>query len=90
MLGFFGISIAEAVLLLGFAALVIDRILDAMGRSRSSRVLRVENSDLVRRNGELEVDQARHIAEIERLRRNISDLETALETVHALQQRRKT
>lgn len=53
-------SFTVVVLVLGVIALLIDRVADARGWSRSSKNLRVENLDLLRRNQELEVTVARH------------------------------
>jgi hypothetical protein len=57
-------GVTDIILIVGFMAILVDRILDANGWSRSSKVLRVENTDLVRRNKELEETVARHEKEI--------------------------
>lgn len=50
----FGFSLTELAVGLAAVAYVCDRVLDATGWSRSSRTLREENEDLVRRNNELD------------------------------------
>lgn len=73
------IVVAAAV---GVTAYATDRALDALGVSRSSRMLRGENEDLVRRNSELadsivrrDVTITSQGAEIDRLRERVSELE---------------
>lgn len=52
---FFGqFGVAEIALTLGALAYVTHLVLDTLGISRTSKTLRVENEDLVRRNKELE------------------------------------
>lgn len=58
------LSVTDIVLLLGMVGVVLDRVADARGWSRSSKNLRRENTDLLRRNGELESTVVRHEAEI--------------------------
>lgn len=57
-------SLTGIVLILGVVALILDRVADARGWSRSSKVLRRENVDLVRRNRELDDTVTRHAATI--------------------------
>lgn len=57
-------SLTGVVLILGVVGLVVDRVADARGWSRSSKVLRRENVDLVRRNTELDETVMRHEATI--------------------------
>lgn len=57
-------SLTGVVLILGVVALVVDRVADARGWSRSSKQLRRENVDLVRRNRELDDTVTRHEATI--------------------------
>lgn len=87
MLAFLGVSIGEAIILLGIVALIIDRVLDLFGKTRSSRILRAENTDLIRRLGELEAEDVRCRDEVARLNRRVADLETALETLDTLRRR---
>lgn len=70
-----GIDIALLLVVGGMLAYVVDRVLDARGWSRSSRTLRTENQDLVRRNTELEQTVARHTTTIAENDKRISDLE---------------
>ena len=62
-----GLSVTDIVLLLGFLAVILDRIADGRGWSRSAKTLRRENEDLVRRNQELEQTVARHEDKIQAL-----------------------
>lgn len=84
---FFEVSIAEAVILLGIIALILDRLLDLFGKTRSSKLLRIENDDLIRRLAALEASEARCLAEVDRLNRRVVDLEAALETINTLRRR---
>ena len=61
------IGLTDVILLLGILGILLDRVADARGWSRSSKTLRRENQDLLRRNGELEATVARHESEIGRL-----------------------
>ena len=70
-----GLSVTDIVLLLGFLAVILDRIADGRGWSRSSKTLRRENEDLVRRNGELEQTVARHEDKIRVLEAKVVELE---------------
>lgn len=84
MVALIGVGIGEAFILLGVFALLLDRILDVFGRSRSSRILRIENADLIRRIGEVEASEVRCQAQVASLQQRVSDLETSLETLHTL------
>ena len=70
-----GLSVTDIVLLLGFLAVLLDRVADSRGWSRSSKTLRRENEDLVRRNGELEQTVARHEDKIRVLEAKVVELE---------------
>lgn len=48
------LGVTEIAIVFAALAYVAQITLDATGRSRSSRMLRVENEDLIRRNTELE------------------------------------
>ena len=63
--------------LVGVAALVyaVRQALELMGLSPGSELLRTENADLLRRNGELEQTVARHENLLADLRRKVEDLE---------------
>lgn len=50
------LGIVELAIAFAALAYVVERVLDATGWSRSSRTLRVENEDLVRRNKELDYE----------------------------------
>ena len=70
-----GLSLTDIVLILGFAAVILDRVADGRGWSRSSKTLRRENEDLVRRNGELEQTDSRHEEKILTLEQKVVELE---------------
>lgn len=73
---------------IGVAAItyVVDRVLDATGKSRSSKLLRTENEDLVRRNNELGSEVGRLEKDVEVLRGQIRTLETLVEDLRARDQ----
>lgn len=73
-LDFHGLSLTDMVVLAGFLALGLREIADFRGWSRSSRTLRVENTDLLRRNAELEGTVSRHEAQIADLDGQVKDL----------------
>lgn len=82
MIAVLDLSFSDIVIAAAFLAVILDRVADARGWSRSSKTLRRENEDLVRRNTELEQTVARHEqkileqgAEIESMRSRIIDLE---------------
>jgi predicted nucleic acid-binding Zn-ribbon protein len=79
-----GIGFTELALVLVALAYVTERSLDALGWSRSSRTLRRENEDLVRRNGELEGTVHRLDEEIARLK---AELDVLTPQVAELQKR---
>jgi uncharacterized protein YlxW (UPF0749 family) len=72
----FGLSIVEITIAFAAAAYVLERALDIVGWSRSSKTLRVENEDLVRRNKELEVEVKELRREVDDLSRKVTDLGT--------------
>lgn len=65
-LGWFGghIEVTDLVLIVAVGVYLVDRAVDALGWSRTSRTLRSENTDLVRRNNELEEKVARMDAQL--------------------------
>lgn len=70
-----GVDVVTVGAALAAIAYVVDRVMDARGWSRSSKNLRRENEDLVRRNTELEETVERHESEIARMRAQIGELE---------------
>lgn len=54
-----GLSLTDVLLILGVAAVLLDRLAEGRGWSKSSKRLREENADLVRYNDELEGKVAR-------------------------------
>lgn len=76
------LGVTELAIIFAALAYVTREVLDATGWSRSSRTLRVENEDLVRRNKELDVEVGRmsvaHDAlevEVKALRVQVADLQ---------------
>jgi hypothetical protein len=83
VIGWFGGHVETAEIILGFAivAYLVDRFVDSKGWSRTSRTLRSENVDLVRRNDELEkkverleINDAAKAAQIIALERHVTEL----------------
>lgn len=70
-----GLSVPVILLVLGIVGVALDRIFDLTGLSRSSRTLRQENTDLVRRNLELEATVTRHEGTIKTQGEKIAKLE---------------
>lgn len=70
-----GLTLTDVVLLLGFAAVIFDRIADGGGWYRSSKTIRRENEDLLRRNGELEQTNSRYEQRIAVLEAKVVELE---------------
>lgn len=70
-----GLTITDVVILLGFCAVILDRVADARGWSRSSKALRRENEDLLRINAELEKTVALLQAKVAALDLKVVDLE---------------
>jgi uncharacterized protein YlxW (UPF0749 family) len=68
-------SLTDVVILLGFAAVILDRVADARGWSRSSKVLRRENEDLVRINAELDKTVTELQAKVVVLEAKVSELQ---------------
>lgn len=79
-----GLAVTDLLILVGVLGYLTDRLLDAKGWSRSSKTLRRENEDLVRRNGELEQTVSRHEETIAVQGRQLELLE---EKVRELEQR---
>lgn len=55
-----GLGLTDVLIIAGILAYLLDRLADARGWSRTSKTLRRENEDLIRRNGELEQTVGRH------------------------------
>lgn len=74
----FGIGVAELAVLttIGFAALAytLRELLDLLGKSPRQARLREENSDLLRRNGELDAEVKTLHAEVARLEAEVVGL----------------
>lgn len=74
----FGLSLAEIAVAVAVAGLAIEKLLDHIGWSRSSKTLRRENEDLVRRNTELEplVGKVQHLeSQVEALTNQVGELQ---------------
>lgn len=72
----FDLSVADVVVVGGVLGFAIERVVDALGFSRSAKTLRRENEDVVRRNGELEETVTRLEAQIDALSLTIDELRT--------------
>lgn len=82
-----GLSTAEAILIVGVVGILLDRIADSRGWSRSSKTLRAENVDLLRRNTELEQTVQRHERTIAGHQSTIARLETKVADLELRDQR---
>lgn len=60
------VSLTDAILILGLVGVVVARVGEGRGWFKSAAGLRTENTDLVRRNGELEATTSRHEETIRR------------------------
>lgn len=84
MLAYFeDLNLTEAILLLGLVAVVVNKILEASGKTRTSKILREENGDLTNRIRTLEKEKVERVehevrltARIESLEEKVKDLET--------------
>lgn len=83
---FEGIGATELAILFAALAYVTHLVLDALGISRTSRNLRVENEDLVRRNKELEDSVGRCGDDIDRLKGELGVLVPRVEELSARDQ----
>lgn len=81
---FDALGVVELAVVAGALAYVTHLVLDSLGISRTSKNLRVENQDLVRRNGELEQTVARLEKDVRRLR---DEVEVLTASVGDLQKR---
>jgi uncharacterized protein YlxW (UPF0749 family) len=70
------VGIVEIAILFAAIGYVVQLVLDALGVSRSSRTLRSENEDLVRRNKELDDAVLRLKSELSRLESELAGLRT--------------
>jgi hypothetical protein len=84
MIGVHSLSVADVALLLVAVGYIVDRIMESRGWNRSSKTLRRENEDLVRRNVELEQTVTRHEASLSEQR---AEIELLKATVQDLQKR---
>ncbi len=80
------IDLTTVVIIAGILGYLIDRFVDARGWSRSSRTLRRENEDLVRRNVELEATLARHEIKLAAQTAQIGVLESKISELQARDQ----
>lgn len=70
-----GLGLTDIIIIAGVAAYLLDRLVDAKGWSPTSKTLRRENEDLIRRNGELERDVQSLRVEVDDLKGKVRDLE---------------
>lgn len=80
------VSLTDAILILGILGVVITRVGEGRGWFRSAAGLRSENTDLVRRNGELEATTVRHEETIRAQGEQILRLEEQVRALEKLDQ----
>jgi alanyl-tRNA synthetase len=68
------LNLTDILILVGILGYAIDRIADQRGWSRSSKMLRQENSDLLRVNDELNQATNRNLEKIEVLQAEVVEL----------------
>lgn len=81
-----GLGLTDLIVLFGLFAITLREVADFRGWSRSSRTLRVENADLLRRNGELESTVGRHEETIRTQGEQIVRLEEQVRALEKLDQ----
>lgn len=74
-LSFRGLALTDILILGALLGYILDKLIDKMGWSKSGKVLREENVDLLRRNTELESTVERHEITIEKQDTQLSMLE---------------
>lgn len=70
-----GVSLTDAIIVLGIVGIILDRVADARGWSRSSKRLREENTDLLRQRDEDREKIKRHESTITQLEARVAELE---------------
>lgn len=81
-----GADLTNVILVLGVVGVAIKSIGEGRGWFRSAASLRVENTDLIRRNSELEATVARHEATIAANVLSIQDLTSQVKLLEKLDQ----
>lgn len=78
-----GLSLTDALLIIGIVGIAVKTVMEGKGWTRSSKLLREENADLIARNHTLEEDRNERIAieitlnaRIEALELKVHDLES--------------
>jgi len=80
------ISLTDLILVFGLAGVAIARIGEGRGWFKSAAGLRTENTDLIRRNQELEHTVARHAVALAANAANIALLEKSIRDLQKLDQ----
>ena len=73
------LNLTDVILVLGIIAVVVTKVSEGRGWTRSSQVLRRENEDLARRNDHLEANDIERGKNIEALTQKVRMLETQIE-----------
>jgi alanyl-tRNA synthetase len=81
-----GLNLTDILILVGILGYAIDRIADQRGWSRSSRILRQENGDLLRINSELNDTVARNADKITQMQTEVIELRTEVAQLKARDQ----
>jgi TolA-binding protein len=74
-----GLTVTDLILLVGFMAVVVDRVADARGWSKSSKRLREENLDLARINAEVAARAKDLAAKVRAAETNITELRAEMD-----------
>lgn len=83
---FHGISLTDLALSAAVMAYIVDRVVRSLGLSRSAEQLRLENIDVLRRNGELEQIIVRHTDSLREQSEQIVRLERQVLALEKLDQ----
>jgi alanyl-tRNA synthetase len=80
------LNLTDLLILVGIVGYGIDRIADQRGWSRSSRILRQENGDLLRINSELNDTVSRNAEKITQMQTELIELKAEVTTLKARDQ----
>lgn len=83
---FADLSLPNIIIICGILAFVAERIAEALGWVRPANVLRIENTDLIRRNQQLEEAVERHTKSLENQSHEIRELKAQVAELKARDQ----
>lgn len=83
---FADLSLPNIIIIAGVIAFVAERIAEALGWVRPANVLRIENTDLIRRNQQLEAAVERHTKSLENQSAEIRELKAQVAELKARDQ----